>query len=423
MRPHVSYVRPQYKGVKVFVRGLRAPHRVIPALLLVMSVAAVGSIGASAGAVNSHKSGSYTLADDESLTGPFGTQGIPVSDGIQAAVAVANAHGGVNGHKVKLIVRDDQSSAATAVTNFNEFASDNVSAVVGVTASTASSAMAPLANSDHIPLLSTDLATTLLSPPQPYIFTSDANYANYAAAQVGIVKQLAAAGKLPKTPRIAILSFSTPAGQSWAASVLPAAAKDGFPVVAQLATLPSSTNYGPQAASIASSKPNVILDIVNEAALAALVPAMQSAGVSNSTLLVGFISDTQLSFMKALGWPDFISMSPDNFPQSSHAAVLNSPRNEAKTFNVDPNQTLYLQGYAAGLIALNALARCGYPCNGQKMKKAIQTTNLNTKGLSTSNLIINTTNHAAVHSVTFLGVDPLSGKLEVVGKPISFVGL
>lgn len=367
--------------------------------------------------------GDYVLGVDGSVSGSLGIDGVNTVNGIRAGLDIANAHGGANGHHIGIVVRDDGSDPTRAVANVREFKSLGASAMIGFTASAPSAGAAPLAQELAIPLFAAVIASTALNPVQKYIFTSDADYTKYAAAQVDIVKQLAGTAGVPASPRIAIFNFASPAGQAWHDAILPVISKDGFQLVAQESSLPSSTDYSAQVARIAAAKPDVILDIINPTGIKALTNAMISQGMPSSTLIVGFISTTTLAFMSSLPWKNFISLTTANFPLDSTVPVLKDARTEAAYLGQDPNYLLYLNGYMQALIMVDALKRCGYPCSGAKMASALENTNLDTAGLAFGPLVLSPTSHAAITRAGFLKVDPTTNKAVAVGKPIDLAAV
>jgi ABC-type branched-subunit amino acid transport system substrate-binding protein len=406
---------------KTFATGTltqRPEHRRFNILAVAIGALLV-SIACGNAATPNAVTGSYTIGADGALSGSFGVDGTPPINGIKAGIDSANANGGAGGHQIKLIVRDDGSDPTRAVANIREFSTIGVSAMMGFTASAPSAGAAPLAGQLQIPMLATSLANTFLHPVQPYVYTSDADYAKYAAAQVNIVKQLAGTGTVPSSPRIAVFNFATPAGQAWHDAIVPVIKADGFQLVDQEATSPASTDYGPQVARLAAAKPDAILDIINSTGITALTNAMIAAGMPSATLIVGFPSTTSLAFMKALPWKSFIAMSTANFPLNSNVQVLKDARTEAAKLGADPNVLLYLVGYMQALVVVDALKRCGYPCSATQMQAALDKTDLDTHGLSFGKLAFSSSNHAAVTTVGFLKVDS-SGSAVTVGKPIDF---
>lgn len=106
-----------------------------------------------------------------SITGPEATFGISTKNAIELAFAKQNAAGGVNGKKLKLINLDNQSKpeeSAIAITKL--ITQDKVVAVLGEVASSRSIAMAPIAQANKIPMLSTGSTNPKVTQIGDYIF-------------------------------------------------------------------------------------------------------------------------------------------------------------------------------------------------------------------------------------------------------------
>ncbi len=106
-----------------------------------------------------------------SLTGPFTSWGIPVSNGMQLAVDEINAAGGINGRMLELVVVDDQSNPEEAVKGFERLLEDNVVAVAGTISSGVALAEAQMAEDEGIPLfLSKAGSAAILTNDSRYTF-------------------------------------------------------------------------------------------------------------------------------------------------------------------------------------------------------------------------------------------------------------
>ena len=71
------------------------------------------------------------IGEIDPITGVLAAQGTAVHQGITYAVDEVNAHGGVNGHKVRLVTRDDGGQPAEATTAAEDLLTkENVSALV-----------------------------------------------------------------------------------------------------------------------------------------------------------------------------------------------------------------------------------------------------------------------------------------------------
>jgi branched-chain amino acid transport system substrate-binding protein len=97
------------------------------------------------------------------LSGRVSDLAIEGRNGAQLAVELANAAGGVLGQPIELIVRDDQQKQDAAMQAFNDLADKQVVFVVGPMTSQMAVAVAPLAATRHLPLISPTATTHDLS--------------------------------------------------------------------------------------------------------------------------------------------------------------------------------------------------------------------------------------------------------------------
>lgn len=106
-----------------------------------------------------------------SMTGSEATFGTSTHNGIMLAIDQINAAGGIKGKKLQLISLDDQGKpeeAATAVTKL--ITQDNVTAILGEVASSRSLAMAPIAQSHKIPMITPSSTNPKVTEQGDYIF-------------------------------------------------------------------------------------------------------------------------------------------------------------------------------------------------------------------------------------------------------------
>ncbi|HLG67314.1 MAG TPA: ABC transporter substrate-binding protein, partial [Acidimicrobiales bacterium] len=86
----------------------------VGASALLLAGLATTAIGAAAGATP--KNSPIVIGYITSITGNASSTFADGPGGAQARVDLQNAHGGVNGHPLKLVVEDDQSSVSTDLT-------------------------------------------------------------------------------------------------------------------------------------------------------------------------------------------------------------------------------------------------------------------------------------------------------------------
>ena len=115
--------------------------------------------------------GEILVGEYGSLSGPQATFGQSTHQGIMIAIDEINAAGGVNGRRLKVLTEDDQSrqdEAATAVTKL--ISQNNVVAVLGEVASSASIAAAPICQQNKVPMITPSSTNEEVTKKGDYIF-------------------------------------------------------------------------------------------------------------------------------------------------------------------------------------------------------------------------------------------------------------
>ncbi|MBS1962231.1 MAG: ABC transporter substrate-binding protein [Bdellovibrionales bacterium] len=124
------------------------------------------------GATNAAPAGDTILVGEVgSMTGSEATFGTSTHNGIELAFEQINAAGGVKGKKFKLITLDDQGKpdeAATAATKL--ITQDKIQALLGEVASSRSLAMAPIAQSNGVPMITPSSTNPKVTEQGDYIF-------------------------------------------------------------------------------------------------------------------------------------------------------------------------------------------------------------------------------------------------------------
>ena len=118
------------------------------------------------------------------LSGGAASLGKGCLNGIQLAADQFNAARDGKTPLVKLVVEDDQAKPAIGVSAFQKLATvDNVKAVLGPLASGVALAVAPLAESHHVVILSPGASTPALTTAGDYIFRNELSEEYGASAQ------------------------------------------------------------------------------------------------------------------------------------------------------------------------------------------------------------------------------------------------
>jgi branched-chain amino acid transport system substrate-binding protein len=142
------------------------------AILSMLLLAGCPQKGTETGSTSGAASGGEILVGEYgSLTGAQATFGTSTHNGIMMAIDEVNAAGGINGRKIKVITEDDQSKAEEAANAVTKLISqNNVVAVLGEVASSASIAAGPICQSNKVPMITPSSTNDEVTKKGDYIF-------------------------------------------------------------------------------------------------------------------------------------------------------------------------------------------------------------------------------------------------------------
>lgn len=367
--------------------------------------------------------GDYVVGVQIDQSGISRSVGVPQLQGIQMAIDGANRRGGVNGHKIQLVVRDDGSDAARAVSVYRELADQyKVSAIAGFVGSVAIPPVAPLAARQKIALLVTGAPASLLDPPSPAIFSTIANLNAQGRAGLDYIKRLSVNGALPKEPRVALLYYASPAGQNWHKEVVPYAASLGLNIVAAENSTVGAATLDTQMNVITAAKPNTILAFDIETDMVNAAKAGKAAGLDLNTVIVDYSfasNPSALSRVTGQGFPNFVASANFRVPGGNESAPgVKLFAADAEAANLSPDKVLLPEGYAQGLLIVDVLTRCGFPCPSEKFLEHLEKTDTDLQGLAFGPIKYARDFHQGVTAVRFRQWDTKANTHVYAGDPI-----
>ena len=110
------------------------------------------------------------------LSGDGAKYGQSAKSGIDLAIEGINAKGGVKGHKIEVIYEDSQGLPTTGVSAFQKLITSNEKpAVIGGLFSSVTLAIAPIANREHVVVLSPTSSAPAITKAGDYIFRNCAS--------------------------------------------------------------------------------------------------------------------------------------------------------------------------------------------------------------------------------------------------------
>ena len=219
----------------------------------------IGMAGLAAAALS--WSASSALAIDEIVIGVVDDLSALVAEagndslnGVKVAVEEANAAGGVNGKKIKLVVYDgkvDPQLTSTYVTRLIE--DDEAVALFGGNVSGAVPGTITIVNEEQVPFFSMSAAAdNFTDPSTPYFFRFGPSNSQDAGAVADLIAQ-------SRFKKIGIINNSLPFGLDGAKAITAALAEKGVEVIINEVYEVAATDVSPQVAKVRDAAPEAIV--------------------------------------------------------------------------------------------------------------------------------------------------------------------
>jgi len=187
------------------------------------------------------------------VTGPASFLGEPEKKTLELLVKEANDKGGINGTKLEAVIYDTGGDATKAVQLATKLIKDDkVVAIIGPSTTGESMAVIPIAEKEHIPLVSCAAGIKITDPVKKWVFKTPAN--DHVAAE----KILNHMAKM-KQKSIAILTVTDSFGSSGREQLKALAKQKGFTIVADEVYGPKDTDMTSQLTKIRGIKPDAII--------------------------------------------------------------------------------------------------------------------------------------------------------------------
>jgi branched-chain amino acid transport system substrate-binding protein len=305
-----------------------------------------------------------------SLTGTTATFGNSTHRGVQMAIDDANAAGGVNGKRLKLVTEDDASKpdvARTVVTKL--ITEDKAIAILGEVASTRSMAAAPVCQQYRVPMISPSSTNPLVTEAGDYIFrvcfTDDFQAAVVAHFAFDQGYKKAAIFKDIKN------DYSV----AFAANFAKELKKLGGTVVGEQVFQEGDTDFKAQLTTLAAAKPDAVLVPGYYSEVGTI--ARQAREVGLTVPLLGGDGWDSPKLVPGAGGPG-AALEGCFFSNHYFSAELKEEVTQKfltafkAKYNVDPDALAAL-GYDAGRLFVDALKRAG-TTEGAKLRDAIAST-------------------------------------------------
>jgi branched-chain amino acid transport system substrate-binding protein len=369
-----------------------------------------GSTGASGGAP-------YVVGATEDLSGPLAAYGANVQQAFNAAFNAANAKGGVNGHKVNFVIKDDQSVLTTALSNVRALLADHAVVTTGSTLSDFCSGIEPVVAAAQTPEICTNVDPKTMSPVEPYLFDMNPPEAltvqpilQFGQKESGVAK-----------PRLGIMVAGAGGSIDFGNAAQSYAKAHGWTVSdyettsATTVTLPTG-----QVAKLAASKPDIVIVEEIPSNTTTLVTDLRQDGyhgpvIAQNPDFPGLAQTKDSNFFMA----DANQYVAPNATQSGAAQYVSEMKAAGVTSATDLNNGQLVLDWVRAQDILAALKKCGSGCDGASMQKALENTTISLPGV-VDKYGYSATNHVPVSTVYIYGWDAATSapKLEEPAAPM-----
>jgi len=265
------------------------------AIALVLSLALL-AVGCQSATTSKSSTGSdvekevYKIGAVVSATGPAAPLGEPEKKTLEMIEEQINEAGGIDGHKIDIIIEDDESdpkNAAVAVSKLID--EEGVIAIIGGTITPSTLAMKPETEKAKIPHMAMAAGVPITATPNEWIFRTAQSDA------VAVQKVIDYLSDTLKIKKFAILNDANAFGQSGAEELKKLAPKAGLEVVASESYKTEDTNVTAQLTKIKGTDAEVIvvwgtnpgpaIAAKNMKELGMTIPYVGSHGIANKTFI------------------------------------------------------------------------------------------------------------------------------------------
>ncbi|MGA8155905.1 MAG: ABC transporter substrate-binding protein [Rhodoplanes sp.] len=337
----------------------------------------IGALVYAAVALPAAAQDAYVVGLTAALTGPPSSTYAPAVEALRLYIDRVNASGGVNGKQIKLIIQDDSAQPSKAATNVKKLITqDNVVLLVNATLSTTYAPVIAEAKRAGVPLLFAGgvCPKEVYPPADPLLFCTTAFAATYdSRAALDFIKET---GKEPV--RLALVAMAIPLSRAEIDYAEQQAPKAGMTVVDKEVIPPPTPDYTPFATKIKEANANWTFSWAPWVTEVRTLEALRRLGWQGDYLTWAHIeAEGELKRLKdgKLYVIGSNALFQDKLP--IHREISEAVAKAGSKYPV--NQMA--EGWIAGMVIEAALKAAGWPADAKKIRDALETVKLDTKGL------------------------------------------
>ena len=338
---------------------------------------AMGALVLAASAVPAIAQDAYVIGLTGALTGPPSSTYAPAVEALRLYIERVNAAGGVNGHKINLVLQDDGAEPSKAAANTKKLLTQD-NAVLMINASLSSTYAPVVAETKRaeVPLLfASGVCPKEVYPPADALqFCTTAYASNYdSRATLAFIKETA---KAPVKIGFSAMAIPLSRGEIDSAEVQSKAL--GMTPVDKEVIPPPTADYTPFATKLRDAGANWVYSWAPWVTQVRTFEALRRLGWEGDYIAWSHLeAEGELARLKdgRLYVIGANALFQDNLP--IHQEIADA----AKKAGVSYPANQMAEGWIAGMVVEAALKGAGWPANASKIRAAMETLKVDTKGL------------------------------------------
>lgn len=324
----------------------------------------------------------YILGYVTDLSGIARDSYAPVLEGFELYFDSLNAEGGIDGHPVEVVVRDDESTGDRSVSGAIELVTrEDAIAIFGLSLSSTHQAVFDALEEEQVPVITgfSGVDSTLPSEPATLGFTAG-NVAGVVGTVGGeFISEVADEGTVVCT------TIDTVGGVQGCENSENVASEAGFDVGGRVVFPIAATDFGPIARDIIGNNPNVVIGHYGSSWHQRMIAALRAEGYEGPYVAApwGTSEQSLQAGVESGGVGEGVFFYTRYAVANDDAEGVAAFREAAEEHGTDFElQNPHLQGWGLARIAHETLGECGYPCSSSDFAEALTSVEVDMNGIT-----------------------------------------
>jgi len=353
----------------------------------------LAGLGAGAMALPAAGQDAYVVGLTGALTGPPSSTYAPAVDVLRIYIDRVNTAGGLNGHKINLILEDDGAQPSKAAANAKKLISqDNAVLLLNASLSSTYAPTIEESKSSNVPLLfaSSVCPKSVYPPAEPLQFCTTGFAANYDSKATLDFVQATATGPV----KIGFSAMAIPLSRSEMDYAEDLSKKMGMTPVDKEVIPPPTADYTPFATKLKDADPNWVYSWAPWVTQVRTLEGLRKLGWQGDYIAWGHLeAETELKRLKDSA---FYTVNSNAMFQEA-LPIQKQIEDAAKAANSKYSADTMAEGWIAGMVIEAALKSAGWPATPAKIQAAMENLNVDLKGLRGGPIVWAKDNHFRTH--------------------------